>query len=207
MHASHIKTFRGHGSFTSSNLVGETHVPRNAPGTPQANARFRPARTHPPRARRARRAEGRARKGRARAEAAQKPLRGRAQAEAGWASARQKRLRQRAASSSGRSKRSGQGGGRGEAGALERPRGLGREHGGGLGENVRSPDKQREVPGQAKRTVGPRTVRLPIRDSAGSGEKSPRPPGNQRYDPADPAAVAGNAGADPLGHRSFTESA
>jgi hypothetical protein len=46
MRASHIKTFRGHGSFISSNLVGETHVPRNAPGTPQANARFRPARAH-----------------------------------------------------------------------------------------------------------------------------------------------------------------
>src|SRR5215813_3824101 len=46
MRASHIKTFRGHGSFISSNLVGETHVPRNAPGTPQANARFRPPRTH-----------------------------------------------------------------------------------------------------------------------------------------------------------------
>jgi hypothetical protein len=46
MRASHIKTFRGHGSFISSNLVDETHVPRNAPGTPQANARFRPARAH-----------------------------------------------------------------------------------------------------------------------------------------------------------------
>jgi hypothetical protein len=46
MRASHIKTFRGHGSFISSNLVGETHVPRNAPGTPQANARFRPPGTH-----------------------------------------------------------------------------------------------------------------------------------------------------------------
>ena len=45
MRASHIKTFPGHGSFTSSNLVGETHVPRNAPGTPQANAVFgRPGR-------------------------------------------------------------------------------------------------------------------------------------------------------------------
>ena len=36
--ASHAKTFPGHGTFTSSNLVDETHVPRNAPGTPQANA-------------------------------------------------------------------------------------------------------------------------------------------------------------------------
>jgi len=34
------------GRSSSSNLVGETHVPRNAPGTPQANASFWPARAH-----------------------------------------------------------------------------------------------------------------------------------------------------------------
>src|SRR4029077_3408229 len=124
MRASHIKTFRGHGSFISSNLVGETHVPRNAPGTPQANARFRPARAHARSADEARRAEEAAHRGRARAEAAQRPGSGRS-----WVgSASEMRLRERAASGSG------------EARAWERAReGSGREQGGGLGEIVRSP--------------------------------------------------------------------
>src|SRR3977135_2628837 len=84
MRASHIKTFRGHGSFISSNLVGETHVPRNAPGTPQANARFRPARAH------ARSADESQESGgdcAPRTGSGQKPLRGRAPAQAGWARA------------------------------------------------------------------------------------------------------------------------
>lgn len=174
MRASHIKTFRGHGSFISSNLVGETHVPRNAPGTPQANARFRPARAHARSADEARRAEETAHRGRAR---------GRSRSEAGLGhkqgglgpkqvgSASEKRLRERAASGSG------------EARAWERAReGSGREQGGGLGEIVRSPtSKTHRWPpdGQAAHTG---LCRFPGR--------TPGPPGNQRCDPAGPAAVA-----------------
>lgn len=167
MRASHIKTFRGHGSFISSNLVGETHVPRNAPGTPQANARFRPARAHARSADEARRAEETAHRGRAR---------GRSRSEAGLGqkqvgSASEKRLRERAASGSG------------EARAWERAReGLGREQGGGLGEIARSPtSKTHRWPpdGQAAHTG---LCRFPGR--------TPGPPGNQRCDPAGPAAVA-----------------
>src|SRR6185437_486257 len=128
MRASHIKTFRGHGSFISSNLVGETHVPRNAPGTPQANARFRSAR----RTRGARMRARRTKESGGRLEGEQR----RARAKQGLGS---------------------QGGGSGG------------EQGGGLGENVKTR--------QAKRTVGPRTVRPPVRDSADSGGRTPAPRG------------------------------
>lgn len=167
MRASHIKTFRGHGSFISSNLVGETHVPRNAPGTPQANARFRPARAHARSADESHETEETEHRGRARAEAAQRAGSGRSRV----GSASEKRLRERAASGSG------------EARAWERAReGLGREQGGGLGEIVRSPtSKTHRWPpdGQAAHTG---LCRFPGR--------TPGPPGNQRCDPAGPAAVA-----------------
>jgi len=91
MRASHIKTFRGHGSFISSNLVGETHVPRNAPGTPQANARFRPARTH---ARSADESKEGGEDCAQRAGSGQKPLRGAAPGPKQGGSARE-RLRER----------------------------------------------------------------------------------------------------------------
>lgn len=154
MRASHIKTFRGHGSFISSNLVGETHVPRNAPGTPQANARFRPARAHARSADEARRAEETAHRGRAR---------GRSRSEAG--------LGQKL-------------GGLGEREALEgessvglgRSKGLG-ESQGGLGERAgwrargdrEVPDKQNAplAPGRSGRPYG--TLPIPGED--------PRPPG------------------------------
>jgi hypothetical protein len=143
--ASHIKTFPGHGSFTSSNLVGEAHVPRNAPGTPQANARFRPTRTH---ARSADESEG----------------------------MRVRRVEEREESGGACAQRAGSG-----------------QKQGGLGENG--------VPGQANAPLAPgRSGRpsgtLPALLSGGPippdplGEKSPRPPRNQRCDPAGPAAVA-----------------
>ena len=168
MRASHIKTFRGHGSFISSNLVGETHVPRNAPGTPQANARFRPARAHARSADESQESGGDcAQRTGSGAEAAQRPGSGRSRV----GSASEKRLRERAASGSG------------EARAWERAReGSGREQGGGLGEIVRSPtSKTHRWPpdGQAAHTG---LCRFPGR--------TPGPPGNQRCDPADPAAVA-----------------
>ena len=156
MRASHIKTFRGHGSFISSNLVGETHVPRNAPGTPQANARFRPPGTH------ARSADESEESGRACGQ------------RAGSGGSRTGSVREH---------RAPEGDTEGDSSA-----GLGRSK--GLGENrVMGPGRTRG-PRTSKRTVGPRTVRPPIRDSANSGQKRPRPSGNQRCDPAGPAAVA-----------------
>jgi hypothetical protein len=124
---------------------------------------------------RARRAEEPAPRGRARAGAGGRGAEGRA--EAGWARGESSvRLRDGAPSGSGEA------------------RGLGREQGGGLGENVRSPDKQtyRWPPdGQAAHpglcrlfSPGDPSPRTPL------GEKTPRPPRNQRCDPAGPAAVA-----------------
>lgn len=167
MRASHIKTFRGHGSFISSNLVGETHVPRNAPGTPQANARFRPARAHARSADEARRAEETAHRGRAR---------GRSRSEAGLGQklgglGEREALEGESSVGLGRSK-----------GLGESQGGLGGEQGGGLGEIVRSPtSKTHRWPpdGQAAHTG---LCRFPGR--------TPGPPGNQRCDPAGPAAVA-----------------
>ena len=167
MRASHIKTFRGHGSFISSNLVDETHVPRNAPGTPQANARFRPARAHARSADESQESRG---------DCAQRAGSGRSRSEAGLG---QKQ------------------GGLGEREALEgessvergRSKGWG-ESQGGLGERAGSGSGRSRGPRQAKRTVGPRTVRPPMRDCADSRGRTPGPPGNQRCDPAGPAAVA-----------------
>jgi len=131
----------------------------------------RPGRTRGARMR-ARRAEETAHRGRARAEAAQRPGSGRSRV----ASASEKRLRERAASASG------------EARAWGRAReGLGREQGGGPGEIVRSPaSKTHRWPpdGQAAHAG------LCLRDCADSREGPPAPPGNQRCDPAGPAAVA-----------------
>lgn len=181
MRASHIKTFRGHGSFISSNLVGETHVPRNAPGTPQANARFRPARAHARSADESQESGGDCAQ---RTGSGQKPLRGRAPAQAGWARAQAAWAR---AEASGLGEREaleeessvglGQSKGLGESQG-----GLGGEQGGGLGEIVRSPtSKTHRWPpdGQAAHTG---LCRFPGR--------TPGPPGNQRCDPAGPAAVA-----------------
>lgn len=114
------------------------------------------------------------------AEAAQRPGSGRS-----WVgSASEKRLRERAASGSG------------EARAWERAReGSGREQGGGLGEIVRSPtSKTHRWPpdGQAAHTG---LCRFPGR--------TPGPPGNQRCDPAGPAAVAecrGRSAGTPILH-------
>src|SRR5690349_18093633 len=121
MRASHIKTFRGHGSFISSNLVGETHVPRNAPGTPQANARFRPARRTRGAWMRARRAEQTAHRGRARGRSRSEARPGPKQGGLGErAPGREKRLRESSVGSA-------------EARAWERAReGSGGGQGGGL---------------------------------------------------------------------------
>src|SRR3977135_1924998 len=181
MRASHIKTFRGHGSFISSNLVGETHVPRNAPGTPQANARFgRPGRTRGARMR-VRRAEETAPRGRPRAEAAQRPGSGRSRV----GSASEKRLRERAASGSG------------EARAWERAReGLGGEQGGGARGDRKVPDKQNAplAPGRSGRPYG--TLPIPGED--------PRPPGEptMRYGPPRPRHrnAAGRSAGTPFLH-------
>lgn len=179
MRASHIKTFRGHGSFISSNLVGETHVPRNAPGTPQANARFRPARAHARSADEARRAEETAHRGRAR---------GRSRSEAGLGQklgglGEREALEGESSVGLGRSK-----------GLGESQGGLGREQGGGLGEIVRSPTSKthRWPPDGQAAPSGTRPALLPRGPipPAPLGEKDPRPPGNQRCDPAGPAAVA-----------------
>jgi hypothetical protein len=90
---------------------------------------------------------------------------------------------------------------------------------GGLGREAPWARGEHEVPGQEKRIVGPRTVRPPIRDSAGSlsgGTHPPGPPwgGTAPPAPREPTMRPGrprrrrrNAGADPLGHRSFMESA
>jgi hypothetical protein len=162
MRASHIKTFPGHGSFTSSNLVGETHVPRNAPGTPQANACFRPPGTH---ARSADEADGSEER---RGACARRAVR---QKQAGSGSSR----RARAAA-------------------------------GGLGAEAWRARGEREVPGQANAPLAP----------GRSGRLSGTPPAPGRRDPAlrEPTMRSGrprrrrrNAGADPLGHRSFMESA
>src|ERR1700750_2986833 len=123
MRASHIKTFRGHGSFISSNLVDETHVPRNAPGTPQANVSFRPARAH------ARSADESQESG---GDCAQRAGSDRSRTEAGLGQKQgglgeREALRESAAS------------GAGEAGLGRAREGLGREQGGGLGEIARSP--------------------------------------------------------------------
>lgn len=145
MRASHIKTFPGHGSFTSSNLVGETRVPCNAPGTPQANARFRPARTHARSAdesegTRVRRVEEPAPGGRLGADA------GRARERARWA--------------------------RGERGVP------------GQADAPLAPGRSGRHPGLGRLfSPGGPIPRTPL----GEG---PRPPGNQRCDPAGPAAVA-----------------
>lgn len=174
MRASHIKTFRGHGSFISSNLVGETHVPRNAPGTPQANARFRPARAHARSADESQESGGDCAQ---RTGSGQKPLRGRAPAQAGWARAEAGGLGERDALEGESSVGLGRSKGLGESQG-----GLGREQGGGLGEIVRSPtSKTHRWPpdGQAAHTG---LCRFPGR--------TPGPPGNQRCDPAGPAAVA-----------------
>jgi len=126
----------------------------------------RPGRTRGARMR-ARRAEETAHRGRARAEAAQRPGSGRSKV----GSASEKRLRERAASSAG------------EARAGERAReGLGREQGRARGDRE-VPDKQNAplAPGRSGRPCG--TVPIPW-------EGPPAPPGNQRCDPAGPAAVA-----------------
>ena len=167
MRASHIKTFRGHGSFISSNLVDETHVPRNAPGTPQANASFRPARAH------ARSADESQESG---GDCAQRAGSDRSGSEAGLGQKQgglgeREALRESAAS------------GAGEAG-------LGREPGRAWGESRVAGSGRSRGPRQATRTVGPRTVRPPMRDCADSRGRTPGPPGNQRCDPAGPAAVA-----------------
>jgi hypothetical protein len=164
MHASHIKTFPGHGSFTSSNLVGETHVPRNAPGTPQANARFRPPGRMRGARMRARRAEEPAPRGRARGRSRVGSGRSRAGA------AGEKRLRERDRSSVG----------------LGRSKGLG-ESRGGLGERAGWLARgEREDPA-SKTHRWPRTVRPPMRDSADSGGRTPGPPGtNDAIRPAPP---------------------
>ena len=90
--------------------------------------------------------------------------------------------------------------GLGQSKGLEESQGgLGGEQGGGLGEIVRSPtSKTHRWPpdGQAAHTG---LCRFPGR--------TPGPPGNQRCDPAGPATVTEMPGADPLGHRSFMESA
>lgn len=184
MRASHIKTFRGHGSFISSNLVDETHVPRNAPGTPQANARFRPARAH------ARSADESQESG---GDCAQRAGSGRSRSEAG--------LGQQQGGLGGREALEGES-------SVERGRSKGwGESQGGLGERAGSGSGRSRGPRQAKRTVGPRTVRPPMRDCADSRGKDPRPPGEPTMRSGRPRRRRRNAGADPLGHRSFTESA
>ena len=168
MRASHIKTFRGHGSFISSNLVDETHVPRNAPGTPQANARFRPARAH------ARSADESQESG---GDCAQRAGSDRSRSEAGLG---QKQ------------------GGLGEREALEgessvergRSKGWG-ESQGGLGERAGWRARgDREVPDKQNAPLAPGRSGRPMRDCADSRGRTPGPPGNQRCDPAGPAAVA-----------------
>jgi len=175
MRASHIKTFRGHGSFISSNLVGETHVPRNAPGTPQANARFRPARAH------ARSADESQESG---GDCAQRAGSGRSRSEAGLGQ-KQGGLGEREALEGESSVERGRSKGWGESqgGLGERAReGLGREQGRARGDRE-VPDKQNAplAPGRSGRPCG--TVPIPW-------EGPPAPPGNQRCDPAGPAAVA-----------------
>ena len=184
MRASHIKTFRGHGSFITSNLVDETHVPRNAPGTPQANASFRPARAH------ARSADESQESG---GDCAQRAGSGRSRSEAGLGQKQgglgeREALRESAAS------------GAGEAG-------LGREPGRAWGESRVAGSGRSRGPRQATRTVGPRTVRPPHAGLCRFPGKDPRPPGEPTMRSGRPRRRRRNAGADPLGHRSFTESA
>lgn len=183
MRASHIKTFRGHGSFISSNLVDETHVPRNAPGTPQANARFRPARAH------ARSADESQESG---GDCAQRAGSGRSRSEAGLGQKQgglgeREALRESAAS------------GAGEAGLGREPGRAWGESRVGLGEIARSPtSKTHRWPpdGQAAHAG---LCRFPGKD--------PRPPGEPTMRSGRPRRRRRNAGADPLGHRSFMESA
>jgi hypothetical protein len=166
MRASHIKTFPGHGSFTSSNLVGETHVPRNAPGTPQANACFRPARAH------ARSADESQESGE---DCAPRAGPGRSRSEAGPGQ-KQGGLGEREAPA-GESAASGSG----EARARESQEGL--ERAGWRARGDREvPGKQNAplAPGRSGRPCGLRRFR----------ERTPGPPGNQRCDPAGPAAIA-----------------
>jgi hypothetical protein len=178
MRASHIKTFPGHGSFISSNLVGETHVPRNAPGTPQANARFRrPGRTRGARMRRmrVRRAEEPAPRGRARAEA-------------------------------GGLGRSRVGSGEQRPSEGESSVGLGRSK--GLGEKgERRARGEREVPDKQNVPLAPGRSGRPSGTLPAPGRRAPRPPRDPTMRSGRPRRRRRNAGADPLGHRSFMESA
>lgn len=144
---------RDTGRSPSSNLVGETHVPRNAPGTPQANAVF-------------------ARPGRIRGSADESEERGGAR----------------------RSMHT-------EVGSGKNQRGLGEEAGLGSGERearlgatMRSPDKptHRWPPDGQAAPSGTRPALLPrgpIPPDPPLGRRIPGP-GNQRCDPAGPAAVA-----------------
>ena len=160
MRASHIKTFRGHGSFISSNLVGETHVPRNAPGTPQANARFRPARAHARSADESQESAG---------DCAQGAGSGRSRSEAG--------LGQKQGGLGGREALEGESSvGRGRSRAGER-----------AGWRARG---DREVPGKQNAPLAPGRSGRPCGTVPIPGGRTPGPPGNQRCDPAGPAAVA-----------------
>jgi hypothetical protein len=185
MRASHIKTFRGHGSFISSNLVDETHVPRNAPGTPQANARFRPARAHARSADESQESAG---------DCAQGAGSGRSRSEAG--------LGQKQGGLGGREALEGESSvGRG------RSKGLGREPGRAWAESRVAGSERSRGPRQAKRTVGP-----PDGQAAHTGlcrfpGRTPGPPGEPTMRSGRPRRRRRNAGADPLGHRSFMESA
>jgi hypothetical protein len=146
----------------------------------------RPGRTRGARMRARRAEEGgkTAHRGRARAEATQRPGRSRV----GSAS---ERLREGAAPE-GEQRRA-----RAKQGARERAReGLGRrawgerrEPGGGLGEIVRIRQAHARTR-QAQRTVGPRTVRPPIRTLPAPGRRAPDPPGTNDAIRPGPAAVA-----------------
>jgi hypothetical protein len=185
MRASHIKTFRGHGSFISSNLVGETHVPRNAPGTPQANARFRPAGTHARSADESEETEEAAHRGQARGRSRSGAGPGRKQ---GGPSEREA-LEGESSAGLGRSRCSG------EARARERAKeGFGRESRKAWGEGRVVGSGRTRDPRQAKRTVGP-----PDSSAAPAGlcrfqGKDPRPPRgtNDAIRPAPPPSQ--NAG-------------
>ena len=183
MRASHIKTFRGHGSFISSNLVDETHVPRNAPGTPQANARFRPARAHARSADESQESAG---------DCAQGAGSGRSRSEAG--------LGQKQGGLGGREALEGESSvGRG------RSKGWG-ESQGGLGERAGSGSGRSRGPRQAKRTVGPRPSGRPCGTVPIPGEGPPAPRGtNDAIRPAPPPSQKCRGRS--AGHRSFTESA
>ena len=90
--------------------------------------------------------------------------------------------------------------------AWENARPTRRERGAGLGEDIRG---GHEVPGQANASLAPdgQAAHRGLGRLLSPGDPSPRPPREPTMRSGRPRRRRRNAGADPLGHRSFMEPA